>query len=125
MKRVFLHFCLLFVLGAPAVAGEADVPYTSESIDKGRALYASLCTECHGRDGKSLVDVISDATDLTEPDLYRNGTSDAAIDQSIRDGAGSGMPPFGSRLKGEDDVGHLRNFIKSLWPEARRPTVAN
>jgi len=125
MKRIFLHFGLLLVMVSPAVVGETEVPYTSESIDKGRALYTNLCTECHGRDGKSLVDVISDATDLTEPDLYRNGSSDAAIDQSIRDGAGSGMPPFGSHLKDGDDVGHLRNFIKSLWPEARRPPVAN
>jgi mono/diheme cytochrome c family protein len=125
MKKIFLRIGLLLVMAMPAVAGEAEVPYTGESIDKGRALFMNLCTECHGRDGKSLVDVISDATDLTEPDLYRDGNTDAAIDQSIRDGAGIGMPPFGSQLKDKDDVGHLRNFIKSLWPEARRPSAAN
>jgi mono/diheme cytochrome c family protein len=125
MKPIYLYFTLLLVVAGPAMAGEPAVPYTRESIEKGRALYANLCTECHGRDGKSLVDVISDATDLTEPDLYRNGSSDAAIDQSIRDGAGSGMPPYGSRLKSGDDVGHLRNFIKSLWPEARHPPLAD
>lgn len=125
MKRIFLHVGLLLVMAVPAVAGDAEVPYTMASIEKGRALFMNLCTECHGRDGKSLVDVISDATDLTEPDLYRDGISDAAIDRSIRDGAGSGMPPFGSHLKDPDDVGHLRNFIKSLWPEAQRPALAD
>jgi mono/diheme cytochrome c family protein len=125
MKRIFPHVGLMLLMALPAVAGEPGVPYTIASIEKGRALYTNLCTECHGRDGKSLVDVISDATDLTEPDLYRDGVTDEAIDRSIRDGAGSGMPPFGSRLKDPDEVGHLRNFIKSLWPEARRPPVAD
>jgi mono/diheme cytochrome c family protein len=125
MKPIHLYVTLLLVVAGPAMAEEPAVPYTRKSIDKGRALYTNLCTECHGRDGKSLVDVISDATDLTEPDLYRNGSSDAAIDQSIRDGAGSGMPPYGSHLKSGDDVGHLRNFIKSLWPESRRPPLAD
>lgn len=125
MKRILLQLGLVLVLVAPAWADDAGVPYTSESIARGRALYTNLCTECHGRDGKSLVDVISDATDLTEPELYRYGSSDTQIDQSIRDGAGSGMPPFGARLKGADDVGDLRNFIKSLWPEALRPAVAD
>jgi mono/diheme cytochrome c family protein len=101
-----------------------NVPNTAESIEKGQALYMQKCAECHGRNGKSQVEVISDATDLTEPALYRNGATDEAIDKSIRDGAGSGMPAYGAELKGPTDIGDLRNFIKSLWPEAQRPPVA-
>ena len=125
MKGSLLPLALLITVSMPTIAGEADVPNTAASIDKGRALYMHTCVECHGRDGRSQVEVISDATDLTEPLLYRNGSTDAAIDQSIRDGAGSGMPAYGAELKSTADVGHLRNFIKSLWPVAQRPPVVN
>jgi mono/diheme cytochrome c family protein len=125
MTKNLLPLALLAAMSMPTVAGEADVPNTAESIDKGRALYMHTCVECHGRDGKSQVEVISDATDLTEPLLYRDGSTDAAIDKSIRDGAGSGMPAYGAELKSAADVGHLRNFIKSLWPVAQRPPVVN
>lgn len=125
MKKNLLPLALLAAMSMPTVAGEADVPNTAESIDKGRALYMRMCVECHGRDGRSQVEVISDATDLTEPLLYRSGSTDAAIDKSIRDGAGSGMPAYGAELKGAADIGHLRNFIKSLWPAAQRPPAVN
>jgi mono/diheme cytochrome c family protein len=123
MKKHLLAVGLLIATSMPVVAGEADVPNTAESIDKGRALYLHMCVECHGRNGKSQVEAISDATDLTEPSLYRNGSTDAAIDKSIRDGAGSGMPAYAAEVKSEADIGHMRNFIKSLWPEAQRPPV--
>jgi len=126
MKKLFLRSGLLLAAcGAalPVFAGAADVPNTAESISKGRGLYMNLCTECHGRNGKAQVDVVSDATDLTEPAFYRNGSGDAAIDKSIKEGAGAGMPPYGAVLKSEADVGHLRNFIHSLWPETKRPPV--
>jgi len=124
MKK--LIFPLIFFFGGnatPAFAGEADVPYTAESIGKGRGLYMTLCTECHGRNGKAQVEAVSDATDLTDPARYRNGSTDAAIYKSIKEGAGAGMPPFGAVLKTEADFGNLRNFIYSLWPEAKRTTV--
>jgi mono/diheme cytochrome c family protein len=123
-KLVFLSIFFFGISAAPVFAGDADVPYTAESINKGRGLYMTLCTECHGRNGKAQVEAVSDATDLTDPAGYRNGSSDAAIYKSIKEGAGTGMPPFGSVLKTEADIGNLRNFIYSLWPEARRPPVA-
>jgi len=125
VNKLVLSLGLWIAISMPAVSGETDAANTAGSIETGRALYQHLCVECHGRDGKSQVEVISDATDLTEPLLYRNGSTDAAIDKSIRDGAGSGMPAYGAELKNAADVGHLRNFIKSLWPEAQRPAVVN
>jgi mono/diheme cytochrome c family protein len=124
MKKYLLPLGLMVAAAMPVVAGDVNVPNTAESIEKGQALYMQKCAECHGRNGKSQVEVISDATDLTEPALYRNGATDEAIDKSIRDGAGSGMPAYGAELKGPADIGDLRNFIKSLWPEAQRPPVA-
>jgi mono/diheme cytochrome c family protein len=123
MKKRLLPLALLLATATPVVAADADVPNTAESIAKGRALYMTLCTQCHGNNGKAQVEAVSDATDLTEPQLYRDGTTDAAIYKSIKDGAGSGMPPFATVLKKESDFGDLRNFIKSLWPAAQRPPV--
>ena len=104
-----------------AITAGAEVPYTPESIAKGRAAYLLYCTQCHGNDGKSQVDVVSNATDLTEPTLYHSGTSDAEIDRSIREGVNGVMPAWGSALTDAETIGHMRNYIKSLWPAAQRP----
>lgn len=106
--------------GVSSIA-HADVAYSPDSVAKGKALFLSNCTQCHGNDGKSQVDVISDATDLTEPLLYRNGITDKDIESSIRDGRGGVMPPWGAVFNNEDSIAHLRNFVKSLWPADKRP----
>ena len=99
------------------------VPFTKSSIAKGRNLFLrDSCTGCHGQDGKSQVDVVADATDLTEPKTYRNGNSDGEIYRSIRDGAGSSMPTFKNQIQ-DEDLWHLVNFIHSLWPDASRPPL--
>ncbi|MEK7346448.1 MAG: c-type cytochrome [Pseudomonadota bacterium] len=114
---------MLLTATSVAFASEGNVPNTTASIDAGRALFANMCTACHGANGKAQVDVVSDATDLTEPLLYRNGSTDADIFKSIQKGAGTGMPAFGAAFKSEAEIGNLRNFIKSLWPAAQRPPV--
>lgn len=113
------------LLAASMLSGSAyaDVPFSTESVAAGRALFMSNCTQCHGNDGKAQVDVISNATDLTEPELYRNGTTDADITRSIREGVGGVMPPWGAVFKSEADIDHLKNFIKNLWPADQRPTA--
>lgn len=102
---------------------KSPVPFSKESIARGRATFARNCTACHGNDGKSEVDVVADATDLTEPKLWRSGTAEGEIFRSIRDGAGDTMPPFKSQLQKEEDLWHLVNFIRSLWPESTRPKL--
>lgn len=99
------------------------VPYSKKSIGQGRTTFARNCTGCHGNDGKSMVDVVADATDLTDPNGWRNGTTDGEIFRSIRDGAGASMPAFKSQISHEDDLWHLVNFVRSLWPEATRPPL--
>ena len=37
--------------------------------------------------------------------------------RSIRDGAGLAMPPFKTEVVAQDDLWHLVNFVRSLWPK--------
>ena len=103
---------------------KSPIPYSKASIVRGRILFIRDCTECHGNDGKSQVDVIANATDLTEPKLWTSGTTEGEVFRSIRDGAGEAMPPFADKIEKEDDMWHLVNFIRSLWPEPMRPKLA-
>lgn len=99
------------------------IPYSKKSIAQGRVLFGQFCTGCHGPDGKATVDVIADATDLTAPKSYRDGSSDGEIFRSIRDGQGASMPAFKTQLHSEEDMWNLVNFIHSLWPESMRPPL--
>jgi mono/diheme cytochrome c family protein len=102
---------------------KSPVPFTKASIARGKILYARDCTECHGADGKSQVDVVADATDLTTPEAWRRGTSEGEIFRSIRDGAGDAMPPFADKVSKEEDLWHMVNFVRSLWPDSARPKL--
>ncbi len=102
---------------------KSPVPYTKASIARGKVLYTRDCTECHGADGKSLVDVIADATDLTDPEYWNSGTAEGQIFRSIRDGAGEAMPPFADKVTKQEDLWHMVHFLESLWPESKRPKL--
>jgi mono/diheme cytochrome c family protein len=100
---------------------KSPIPYTKKSIAQGRNVFARNCTGCHGADAKSQVDVVADATDLTDPKSYRDGSSEGEMFRSIRDGAGASMPAFKSQIAHEEDMWHLVNFIRSLWPDSEQP----
>jgi mono/diheme cytochrome c family protein len=103
---------------------KSPVPYSPRSVARGKSIYLRYCTECHGRDGKAQIDVVANATNLTKPDKYYHGTTEGEIFHSIRDGAGIDMPPFKTMFaKKEDDLWHMVNFVRSLWPEDIRPKV--
>jgi mono/diheme cytochrome c family protein len=104
---------------------KSPVPFSRSSIKRGKILYARACTECHGADGKSLVDVVANATDLTDPKAWKSGTSEGEIFRSIRDGAGEAMPPFADKVSKEEDLWHLVNYLRSLWPDSARPKLAD
>ena len=99
------------------------VPNTRKSITAGKTTFLSSCSACHGPDGKAKVDVVADATDLTDPTAYKSGSSDGEIFRSIRDGAGETMPPFQTQLSGDTEMWNLVNYIHSLWPESKRPPL--
>lgn len=98
------------------------IPYSKKSITQGRSVYMRNCTGCHGADGKATVDVVADATDLTSPNLWKNGSTEGEIFRSIREGQGASMPTFKAQIK-EEDIWHLVNYIRSLWPESMRPPL--
>ncbi len=93
---------------------KSPVPFTKASIARGKILYTRDCTECHGDDGKSLVDVVANATDLTDPKAWSSGTSEGEVYRSIRDGAGEAMPPFVDKLSKEEDLWHLIQFLAQV-----------
>lgn len=102
---------------------KSPIPYSKRSIGRGKIIFVRMCVECHGPDGKALMDVIADATDLTSPKLWYSGTSEGEVFRSIREGAGVSMPPYKMQLKREDDMWHLVNYVRSLWPESVRPKL--
>jgi mono/diheme cytochrome c family protein len=102
---------------------KSPVAFSKTSVARGKILYTRLCTECHGADGKSQVDVIANATDLTNPKAWKSGTSEGEIFRSIRDGAGEAMPPFSDKIDKPEDLWNLANYLRSLWPESARPKL--
>jgi mono/diheme cytochrome c family protein len=102
---------------------KSPVPFSKASIARGKVLYTRECTECHGADGKSLVDVVANATDLTDPKAWKSGTSEGEVFRSIRDGAGEAMPPFDEKISKVQDFWDLTNYLRSLWPESARPKL--
>ena len=102
---------------------KSPVANTKKSINLGRSTYVRYCAACHGPDAKAQVDVVADATDLTSPNLYKSGTTEGEIFRSIRDGAGETMPPFKTQIAQEIDLWHLVNYLRSLWPDGKRPPV--
>lgn len=101
------------------------IPNTAKAIGRGRALYSTLgCAACHGNDGKALIEVVANATDLTDPSVWKSGSAEGLIFRSIRDGAGIAMPQFRTQVAEQEDIWYLVHFIRSLWPEGQRPAVA-
>lgn len=119
---------LIATLGLSALTLEeakklkSPIAYSRKSIAQGRSVFARNCVGCHGADGKATVDVVADASDLTAPETWKNGHTEGEIYRSIYDGQGASMPAFKTQLS-QDDMWNLVNFIRSLWPESRRPAL--
>src|SRR5579871_2784397 len=120
------RFTVLFLLSlAAAVSADGPLPYTRKSIARGRQFYRVNCVDCHDQDGKGLNrrDFNSTApADLTDPDAWQHGTSADAIFKSIHDGTRQDMPPYKGKLQ-DEQIWHVVNFVRSLWPEAKRPKL--
>jgi mono/diheme cytochrome c family protein len=102
---------------------KSPVQFTRKSIVAGKNVFLRNCVGCHGNDGKSMVDVVSDATDLTQPKFYKSGSTEGEVYRSIRDGAAETMPAFKTQISDDKDIWHLVNFIRSLWPDGARPPL--
>jgi mono/diheme cytochrome c family protein len=82
------------LLPATRQAVADPVPYTPESIARGKTRYLQNCQDCHGADGKAEGSAIAVAPDLTRPDRWKYGQTDRDIFANIRNGAGDNMPPL-------------------------------
>ncbi len=115
---------LLLVLAAAAFT-DGQQPYTRKSITRGRQFYLVNCVDCHDQDGKGLNRRDFNSTvpaDLTDPDAWIHGTTPAAIFASIHDGTRQDMPPYKGKLQ-DEQIWHIVNFVRSLWPEAKQPKL--
>lgn len=109
---------LLLCLGLlPAVGAHAQPVADAAAVKRGGQLYQQYCTECHGRDGRAQLDVISDASNLTLPADYYNGSTDQDLFNSIANGAGVAMPAWRPVVGSDEAVWDLVYFVKSLWAE--------
>jgi mono/diheme cytochrome c family protein len=109
--------------GGLVLAADERVPFSRESVARGRTVYLQNCQDCHGDDGKAQGSAIAVAPDLTRPDGWKFGQGDAEIFANIKNGAGDNMPPFGPIGPGLKDaqIWDLVNYIRSIGPENRRP----
>lgn len=105
---------------------KGPLPNTRKSIEAGKQVYLRNCVQCHDRDGRSLSgrDFTTVApADLTDPDAFLHGKTAEDIFKSIHDGTKEEMPPF-KQLR-EDEIWHMANFIRNLWPESVRPKIVD
>jgi mono/diheme cytochrome c family protein len=106
-------------------AAKGPLAYTTKSIARGKQFYLIHCVECHDQDGKGLGRRDFNGTppaDLTNPDEWLHGTSAEAIFSSVREGTKGDMPAYKDKLQ-DEQIWHVVNFIRSLWPESKRPKL--
>jgi mono/diheme cytochrome c family protein len=132
MAKLSVITCLLLIIATPqnskstkGSAAKDPVPYTRKSIAQGKQFYLIHCVECHDQDGKGLGRRDFSGTppaDLTAPDEWLHGTSAAEVFASISAGTKEDMPPFKDKLR-DEQIWDTVNFVRSLWPEAKRPKL--
>ncbi|MXW00991.1 MAG: cytochrome c [Holophagales bacterium] len=107
------------VADGPAVAAVNPTPYTQAAEKRGRTHYLRHCQICHGFDGRALENIDFEATDLTDPERWRFGTTDGDLFRSTKFGAGLDMPPFQAELD-DTEIWALVHYLRSLGPEEYR-----
>jgi mono/diheme cytochrome c family protein len=114
---------LLCAAGAAAAqpnAASNPAPYTPASIARGKTYFLQNCQSCHDEDGRARSAAVAIAADLTDPDRWKFGASDASLFKTIKNGAAEAMPPFGTDLR-DEQIWDVVNFIRSIGPESKRP----
>ena len=103
----------------PAVPAVNPTPYTEAAEKRGRTHYLRHCQICHGFDGRALENIDFEATDLTDPERWRFGTTDGDLFRSTKFGAGLDMPPFEAELD-DAEIWELVHYLRSLGPDEYR-----
>jgi mono/diheme cytochrome c family protein len=88
---------------------------TTESLARGKKVYAIDCALCHGDKGDGKGDMSSDIkniTDFTNPNVQKNAT-DGEWFYIIRKGKGD-MPPEDEGRAKKEEVWNLVNYVRSF-----------
>lgn len=121
-------FSLMMAAGVSAQYAGWTIPDTAKTekspakdpaaaAQKGKALYASNCTKCHGPAGKGDGPDSDHAADLT--DEFRTDLNpEGVLDHKIRNGHTTDMPAFKSTLT-KDEVWNLVEYLKVLRTPAK------
>lgn len=94
------------------------VPSNAQSVAAGRQIFMVNCSACHGPDGRARVQAMASATDLTHPEWFKKGSSDAAIFDGIQNGVGNGMPPH-KEILSTAETWKVITFIRSIQALAK------
>lgn len=98
---------------AKVIPTENPYEHNDKAIAEGKVIYSENCSACHGDDLKGGV-----GPDLTGHLKY--GETDDKKYQSIADGRGGGMPPFGQQL-GRDRIWKVLAYIDSVREYGSKP----
>jgi mono/diheme cytochrome c family protein len=113
---------LALVLGCASSAcqhSSAD----AESLQRGEQIFASVCSRCHGLDGKGGLTAGSANAPRNFCDAaFQASRSDADLRQVIQKGKG-GMPAFGNMFSDSDFRGLLHK-LRTFTPKATSSSIA-
>ncbi len=101
---------------------ENPIPYSEESVRRGKQLYARFCVTCHGRNGKGDTEMreflSTHPSDLTDGE-WKYGGRDGDIFMVIKQGTEYDMEAFADRLS-DERIWHVVNYLRSMGPEDAR-----
>lgn len=108
-------------------------PFSLESIERGKKLYVSNCSGCHGSKGRSdgmsthkIVNIATGAIwprNLSKPWTFRRGGSRKQIFKTIRTGlTSSAMPRFSERVFKDEQIWDIVNYVETL-SQSNKPKI--
>lgn len=120
---------LAAVVAWEIVRGPVSISSTNAvAVEKGRAIYATYCSSCHGANLEGQDDWQQPLADGSYPAPPQDASghawhhSDTELFVAVRDGSDVGsshlismMPGF-SKILSEDEILAVLGFIKSQWP---------
>ena len=123
MKQTILLATILLMLSAivmVACGGSAEPTYSAEQISRGGQSFASVCSACHGPDGKGMPNL---GKDLTTSQFVKDSSDDELL-TLLKEGRPSGhelnttgvdMPPRGGNPSlTDDDLQDIIAYVRSI-----------
>ena len=105
---------------AAKAAVSNPVPATRQSVEKGKGLFRTYCSFCHGDDAKGNGPQAPEGThppDLTDA-KWDHGSSDAEIFAVLKDGVGPkfDMKGFNSKMTPQE-MWSVVNYLRTIGPQ--------